>query len=389
MKKVLLFIGISIVALQAIAQNALPTYKIGVFAPMHLDSLFNSSGYRYGKEIPKFAMPAIEFVQGAQVALDSLNVWDENVEAFIYDTRSYTKPLSALIRNGSLDSMHLLIGAVRDVDYKQLAEFALRKNIPFISVTFPNDGNITANPFTVIMNSTLKAHCEGIYSYLLQNHGPDKIMLFRRKGDQEDRLAGYFKAINEQDGKPLLNIQTVIVDSTVSSELFVKKLDSNRQNIIIGGSLDESFALNLASACNDWHKQYPTTLIGMPNWDGFRSLLKRGSFEEFPIYFTTPYFNSKWDRYSKMLIAAYQKKYKNRPSDIAYKGFEAVYSFTRLLIKYPDDFMSHLNDKTYKVFCDYNFRPVISKKNAGTPDYIENKHLYFIKILNGSVSKAW
>ena len=90
-----------------------------------------------------------------------------------------------------------------------------------------------------------------------------------------------------------------------------------------------------------------------------------------------------------MLIAPYSKKYKIKPSDMAYKGFEAVYLFTKLLCKYPNDLLNHLNDKSIKVFCDYSFRPVLLKKENPVPDYLENKHLYFIKLVNGSVSRAW
>ena len=93
--------------------------------------------------------------------------------------------------------------------------------------------------------------------------------------------------------------------------------------------------------------------------------------------------------YSKMLLNGYSQKLKGKPSDMAYKGFECVQFFVNLLIKYPNDFMSHINDKSFRVFSDYNFKPVMIKKDAAVPDYFENKHLNFIKIYNGSTSKAW
>jgi ABC-type branched-subunit amino acid transport system substrate-binding protein len=389
MKKVIFFIGCMVLAAGSMAQGTVKTYKVGIFAPLYLDSLFNASGYKYGKDVPKFAMAGLDFVQGAQVALDSIRLWDENVEAYIHDSKAYTKTIPWLIKTGRLDSLNLIIGSVKDAEYRQLADFALLKNIPFISVTYPNDAGITANPFTVIMNSTLRAHCEAIYSYIVQNHGTDNIFLLRKKGAQEDKVAGYFKTINEQDGKAFVNIQTIIIDSSFSSDQLQARLDSSRQTIIIGGSLEETFAGAIANACNDLHAQYPITLIGMPNWDGFRTFLKKGNYEEFPVYFTSPYHNNKWDMYSRMVISAYQKKYKTRPADMAFKGFEAVYLFTKLLVKHPNDLMSNLNDKSYKVFCEYNFRPVSAQKNAAVPDYIENKHLYFVKLLNGVASKAW
>ena len=74
---------------------------------------------------------------------------------------------------------------------------------------------------------------------------------------------------------------------------------------------------------------------------------------------------------------------------MAYKGFESVYMFVKLLTKYPDDLINHINDKSAKVFCDYNIRPVTLIKNNPVPDYFENKHLYFIKLFNGAKSKAW
>lgn len=367
----------------------IPSYKVGVFAPMYLDSVFSNTTFRYKDGMPKFIMPAVDFVQGALIAIDSMKLNQANVKAFVYDTKAYKQNLSWLIKNNKLDSLDLLIGSVRDMDYKLLADFAAQKNIPFISATYPNDGGITANPFTVILTSTLKAHCEAIYSYLLQNHGTDLIYLCRQKGMQEDRVANYFKQLNEQDGRALLNLQILNTDSVFTTNALQPKLDSNRKNIIIGGSLDESFAKSLAAACYNLYPSYPITLIGMPNWDGFASLHRKTDLEDFPVYYTTPYFNNKWDAYSKMLGAAYKKKYKIKPGDIAYKGFEAVYLFTKLYTLHPNDFMSNINDKSVKVFCDYNIRPVKLTKDSITPDYFENKHLYFVRILNGGKTKAW
>jgi len=366
-----------------------PTYRVGIFAPLYLDSVFSNNTFRYAQGVPKFMAPSLEFIHGAQIALDSMKMGRENVEASIYDSKSYTKNISYLINNKKLDSIDLIIGAVKDADYKQLADFALLKNIPFISATYPNDGGVTANPFTIIMNSTLKAHCEAIYSYILQNHGTDRIYLCRKKGAQEDKVAAYFKMLNEQDGKPLLPIQILNFDSTSAFGFLKTKLDSNRQSVIIGASLDENFATGLTTACYNLHETYPVILMGMPNWDGFTFLYKKDEFNGFPIYFTSPYFNNKWDNLSKMLTAVYLKKYKIKPGDMAFKGFEAVYMFTSLLTKHPDDFINYLNDKTFKVFCDYNIKPVMLKKENTKPDYFENKHLYFIKLLNGARSKAW
>ncbi|MEO6453039.1 MAG: hypothetical protein ABIN97_03150, partial [Ginsengibacter sp.] len=362
-------------------------YRIAVFAPLYLDSVFTDNKLRNDKSIPKFIVPALEFVQGAQIAFDNLTLNNERIEAFIFDTKSFTEPLTQLIQNKKLDSINLIIGSVRDIDLKQLSDFSAARNIPFISATFPNDGGITDNPFLVIMNSTLKAHCEGIYSYILQNHGTDKIYLFKKPGTQEDKIATFFKTLNEQEGKTLLNIQTITFDTGFSTYSFRKKLDSNHNSIIIGGSLDETFAKNLADACYEVKENYSLTLIGMPNWDGFKFFTKE-DYKDFPVYFTTPYYNPKTNSLSNMLEGEYYRRFKSKPGDIVCKGFESVYYFAKLLIRYPDDFMLHLNDNSLKVFSDNNFRPILSK-NGPLPDYFENKHLYIMRVMNGIVAREW
>ncbi len=364
--------------------------KIGIFAPLYLDSVFSNNSFRYKQNLPKFIMPAVDFVRGSQLALDSLQSGNDYIDATIYDSKSYNQPVSWLIQNKKLDSLQLIIGSVKDAEYLQLAGFALQKNIPFISATYPNDAGITKNPFVVIVNSTLRSHCEAIYSYILQKHGTDKIYLCRQKGPQEDMVASYFKQINEQDGKPLLPIEILNFENNLTAAFLKTKLDSNENSVLIGASLDETFAAGISKACADIRKAYPVTLVGMPTWDGFAALSRKNELTDFPIYYTSPYFNNKTDEYSKWINEVYKKKYKTYPGDMVFKGFESVYLFAKLLAKHGDDLMNNVNDKNIKVISDFNFRPVMLKKEATTtPDYFENKHLYLIKLQNGVPSKTW
>ena len=366
-----------------------PSYKIGIFAPLYLDSVFNENGFKYQQAMPHFIMPALDFVQGAEIALDSMPSGNDNIEASIFDSKAFEQTIPWLIQNGKLDSLNLIIGNIKDAELKQLADFGQQHKIPFISATYPNDGGITANPYLLIVNSTLKSHCEAIYSYIVQTHGTDKIFLCSQKGKQEEMVAGYFKQLNELDGKPLLDIQMINLEGSSFTDLLRTKLDSNRKNLLIGGSLEENFAAKLAGSCALLNNKFPTTLIGMPTWDGFASLHKKDVLKDFPVYFTSPYYNGKMDDNSKMLINTYNKKFKAKPSDMVFKGFEMVRLFTHILTKYPGDFMNHINDRSMTLFNDYFFRPVMLKKENTTPDYFENKHLYFIKLLNGNITRNW
>lgn len=386
MKRFIITTIICIGFLNAFAQtpeNNFKNYTVGVFAPLYLDSAFTGNSYRYSKTFPKFTFGGLEFLSGVQIALDSILIYQANINVKFFDSK--LMEASKFDTNTSFDSLDLMIGSVKEDDYTALAALALKRNVPFINVTYPNDGGITANPFLVILNSTLKAHCESIFSYVFQNHGTDNLIFCTKDGIQERKVEDYFYETNHQDGSNLIDLKKVSINSGFDNVL--EKLDSTKNNVIIGGSLDRKFATELVSAVASWSGKYKIQLIGMPNWDVF--FTGKNKVSSPAILYTSPYYNLKTDQYSAMFQNAYQKKFNALPSDIAYKGFESVYVFLKLLAKHPADFMSHLNDYPHKVFSDYNIKPVFLNKKSVMPDYFENKHLYLLKIEDGIITSVY
>ncbi len=361
-------------------------YKVAIIAPLYLDSVFNNNGFKYDKSFPKFVLPGFDFLQGAQMALDSLGRAGYNVKASFFDSKSNTKDIESLVNSGGLNNIELIIGAVKDKEYFTLADFAKKKNVPFISATYPNDGGIKNNPFLIIVNSTLKAHCETIFSYLLSNHGTEKILFVRKSGVRGDFLTDYFDELNTQDGKKLLNLEKVNVDTDDFSILQLK-LDSTKNTIVIGASLNEDFATNLTKELALLNKKYKSTLIGMPNWDGFAQ--PGNKIRDYPLYYTTPFYNNKGQKETKEITAKYRSSFKGSPSDMVFKGFETTCYFVKLLAKHPNDLMNHLNDQDCRIFTQPLYRPQFTSTTDPIPDYFENKSLYFMKSVNGIVVKAW
>ena len=363
------------------------TYRVAIFAPLYLDSVFTGNKLRSQASIPAFTTGGLDFVQGAQIALDTLTLNGKHVEAFIYDSKSASQPVLWLIKNRKLDNIDLIIGSVKEPEYGMLAQFAAQRNIPFVSATYPNDGGIRQNQNLIIVNSTLKAHCEGIFSYILQKHGTDNIYLIKKKND--NRIDNYFREINFMDGHQLLKIKTIMLDSSISAAGLRYLIDTTKPMVIIGASLNETFSQKLADAVYPIQKTNKIVFIGMPNWDGFGSFYKKDVYTDFPIRFTSPHYDSKDDSLSSYLQNKFFQLYREKPSDMAEKGFETSYDFTSILINYPGSFMQHINDTIYAPLHDFNFRPVIHDKINTTPDYYENKHLFIMQILNGEIVREW
>ena len=372
------------------AQNKYPvvnkTHRVALFAPLYLDSVFTGSNLKSENSIPNFTVAGLDFIQGAQIAFDTLDLKGQHIDAFIFDSKSAAEPITSLIKNGKLNDINLIIGSVKEPEYSVLAQFAAQRKIPFVSATYPNDGNIRQNESLIIVNSTLKAHCEAIFSYLLQKHGTDNIYLVKKKND--NRIDNYFKEINLADGKPLLKIKTIMLDSSISSAGLKYLVDTTKPIVVIGASLNPVFSQKLADACYPIQKTNPFVFIGMPNWDGFPGWYKKGAYTDFPIRYTSPHYDAKNSAFRNFLYNKYFELYRTKPSDMAEKGFETTYYFTSILLNHSSDFMNNMNDTSDAVFHNFNFRRVYHNKSA-MPDYYENKHLFIMQILNGEIGREW
>ncbi|HMO33400.1 MAG TPA: ABC transporter substrate-binding protein [Lacibacter sp.] len=365
-------------------QETVKVYRVGIFASLFLDSTFSGTTYRYGNQMPRHLLPGLDFIDGALLALDTLT-GTPPVQVRVFDLRSKATSFETLLGQRVFDSLDLMIGAVSGLDYRDLTDIAYRKKIPFVSTTFPNDGGITSNPYTIILNSTLPVHCAAIYNYVLETNGTANILYVRKQGAQEDRLAGYFRELNQSpSGNGVLRWKTISVRDTVSSNDLLPHLDSNRTNILIAGSLDERFGVQLIRTIAPY-KKYPLQLVGMPTWEAMKEL-NLPEWKDLDFYFTTTFYNS-GEGAAEQFSNRFTERTNGRPSDLAFRGYEAAWQFIRLLQQYGADLLNHLPRNGPELFTGYRILPV---RNAATgeTDYFENKRIFLLKRQGGVTTKV-
>lgn len=374
---------------KAFAQTDVPKHKIAIFAPLYLDSAFvDDTTYRYAKNVfPKFINPGLEFYEGARLALDSLNVEKAPLEVFVYDTRSLKETVSQQLSKPEMDSIELIIAHCSTAEVKIFADAGLRKNIPVINVNLPNDGSVTANPFFVLLNSTLKTQCEGVYRHIQKYYPLNSLVVFRKKGQLEDRIKMYFDDFSKSTMAVPLKLKYIdLIDSFTVNHLKAE-LDSTSQTLCIAGSLDENFGRRLTQQLASIKKQYPVSVMGMPTWDNIKDFNKP-EYKGIEIIYSTPFYNPKLDKVSLGIINYFSQIMFARPSDMVFRGYEVTWKYARLLLQYGRDLASNLSNKQNKVFTDFDIQPVLNKQNM-TLDYFENKKLYFLKWQDGIIKSVF
>jgi len=376
---VLLFVSANSLPAQNISKQ-----KIAVFVPLYLDSAFDAyNTYRYDKNFPKFINPGLEFYEGVQLALDSLTKEKVPLEVFVYDTRSVQRNLLEQI-NEIDTAIGLIIAHANAQENWVLAGEANLRKIPYINVNLPNDGGIVNNPYFVMLNPSLRTHVESVYRYLQRYNPLNTITVLRKKGQMEDLIKTYLDDYSKSTASVPLKLKYVdLIDSFTVKQLR-SMLDSNRQNTFIAASLDDNFNRRLITQLALAGRSYKTSIIGMPTLDNLDKEFSKNEFKGPEIIYGNPFYNAKTDKISTEINNHFTTKMYARPSDMIFRGYEVMWKYSKLLAEYKTDLSSNLNNKSNKVFTDFDIQPVLNKQTM-TMEYFENKKLYFIKWQDGVI----
>ncbi len=384
----LLTIGYCSNTLYAQDTSAQPRYQVALFTPLYLDSAFDEvSTYRYGMNFPRFFNPGLEFYEGSLMAIDSLDKEGIPLDVSVYDTKSANTSIQNVVSNPAFDSIDLIIGHVNGSEARQLANVAASKNIPFINATFPNDAGVSNNPNFIILNSTLYTHCNAIYKFIQKNHALNPVVLFRKKGAQEDRLVEYFTTITKNTSSVPLKIKYVTLGDNFMPEDVKAHLNPNGTTVCITGSLDVPFGEMLAQHLSSLYPATPSILFGMPTWWDVTDF-SEPEYKGVQIVYTTPFYLSPLEPLVLKINADFKAKYFSRPTDMAFRGFEIMYHFSHLLQLHGKNLGSALSDKKFRLFSDFDIQPVLDPKTH-TLDYFENKKIYFVKKVDGEVMAVY
>ncbi len=380
---ILLIVFTSSFKIASASDTTFSPVRIAVLAPLYLDSAFNGTGYNLSNtKIPQYFLGGLEFYNGVMMAIDSLQKENANIEVWIFDTHKKGQNIQQLLSQMQPLNFSLIVASFSSLaEQKNVSEFSGSNSIPVISETYPTDAYLNYNPFFVMVNPTWKTHINAIYKYLDSNYRRQKIIYFTRKGSLEDAITKEFAALNNDRS---INFSTIFLNDNFSDADVLKHLDSTKQNIVMCGTLNENFGRSLIKTLNDNGDSYSTIVIGMPTWDGMNET-KGTSSDKIQIIISTSYKYLRSDSIVNNLSEQYTTNFFSRPSDVVFKGFESMYHFTKLALKYPDNFINNISDTAYTVCSNYDFKPIRLSKTSFIPDYLENKKIYFIKIVNGEI----
>jgi hypothetical protein len=352
-------------------------YNIAVLTPMYLDSFDLAKNLT---NIPSYAVPGLDFYQGIRIAKDTLDRMHKNVNIYVFDSKSKYLNINTLIETDKLDSMDCIIGNVGGAELKTIVEFAKEHKINFMSAVSPADADQKNNPFFTLLQPRLNTHIERIHKKIENNYSTDNIVFGYRNVPNEMNAFGYYK--NDYYTKSTTPVKEYVIPPSGIDEIpFTAMLNKNVDNIFVMGILDEKVAYNnlkiIAKLASDG---YRIKVFGMPTWKNIKALEDENEFVNVDIFYTTPMIVEKVTVPSIYIQNKYKAYMGSAPTEIVYKGFEAIYYATHLLENHGVPFNDHLNDTPISFITPYRILPV---KEDFKLKYYENKFLYLVRFRNG------
>jgi len=356
--------------------------RVGLFTSLYLDSAFDAlDQYKLQNSFPRMAISGLEFYEGAVMAIDSINQSGPKVSMEVFDIQSKTGSIAYLLNNKTFDSLDIIIAQASGSDYLELAQIAKEKNIPMVSATYPNDGGIRESPMVFIANPKINSHIQVIHNQLFKKWPDANVIWFKRSGAADDKIETQFRELNAASVYRN-KFKTALLNPEFKMEDLAPFLDTTKTNVLIAGSLDDQFAIQFAKAISAYPKKGIVQVIGMPGWDGMKEIQGK-NYVGIPIYFTTSFNIPSGHQWAAQVDEKIKSITGVKPSISMLKGFELTYYFVNILSAYGRIKTEGLETKPFKVLNDFDFRPVKWAPMSATPDYHENKRIYFIRRLNG------
>lgn len=332
-------------------------YKVVILMP------FMSKGFVPAptKEIPVRSIKAIEFYEGALLALDSLKSEGVNLFVEVFDSQRDTTVVKDLLTKRSFQEADLIIGPIITPNVRLVAEFAKTNEKTFIS-PFNSRGDITKdNPYYVQINPSFGVHSKTIIEHIHQIESEvmrtpmEKNMLILGMEYDSVRVAALQESYANYKNDINATLPTLIRNSpTIDIEDIKPSLQKDKLNIIVMPTYrDEGFVYNCLREIQklvdkvEQEKGYQIVLVGMDRWK-YYTRINFEYFESMNLHLTSQYFTDLDEEIVQKFKSSYKALYGIGSREFSFIGFDVMLYAGRMLQKYGVNFPAHLWKETTK-----------------------------------------
>lgn len=340
-------------------------YTFALLLPFKSNDFYNSSDQ--DTLLPR-SKTAVELYEGMIIGLEQLTGIGMNIDAYVFDTENSEGTTNSIISQLYSYPVDLIVGPVYNKNLRLVSEFAKLNNIYQVSPLSPTNTITEQNPYFIQANPSIATHANKMANYILQNFVGAKTITISRNRDKELNIANIFESV--------VGAEKVIVDADIELETY---LDASRTNVIVVPSFNELFVNETLRRLNILSQTYKITIFGMPNWLEWENI-DFDYLQNMNAHFTDDFYIDESSDLHQAFLGAYTNRFKAKPTKNAYKGFDMMVHFGRLLSQ-GTELAAHFDTPMYNgIYNDFLIRPGYSKDSFDNYDYFENKAIHVLKL---------
>jgi LysM repeat protein/ABC-type branched-subunit amino acid transport system substrate-binding protein len=361
-------------------------YNVAFFLPFHADEANTMDMEKIIKGDHQFATKtnvALQFYEGAMMAIDSLKKLHLNAKIFIYDIDDKDSALMAnILKKPELASMDLMIGPLYGSGFVPVANFAKEHNIAIVSPFTQVNKILFNNPYVSKVSPSVTLQVEQMAHFVVDSFKTQNIILVNNSNPKE---VSFFNAFKNTANAELLKAGATPADSVkiaFGSGNTLSMLSTTKVNVIILPSNNQSYITEFITTLNGLKDRYKIVLFGLQNWLHFDNL----DFEylnNLSLHIPSNTFIDYHDPATQAFIKSYRTKYKTEPDLFTFQGFDVTLCFISSLQKSGSGFLKDLSTICYKGMGS-NYRFSQFPADSG----FENKFVFILKYQDYQLIKA-
>ena len=290
---------------------------------------------------------ALEFLQGALLAIDSLKKQGLNAEIHVFDTMRDTVKLAQLLKSSAMKDMDLMIGPFATELVNQVTPFARENRIFCVSPIAVNASSLKNNPYLMQVNAGEINAVNPMVDFIAKQKNTHITLIGNKRDFDQSLFNAYLNRLKTVFADSSFTTLRMHPDSLRDPGRYLKK---GVMNAVIVPSADETFVTLVTAKLNTSTHNYNVNLYGLASWTKIAGL-DLEYLHTLEFRYATAYYIDYDSPQVQNFLQQYQKYYYTEPTmntgfggispnpyQYAFLGYDITCYLVSALKKYGKDF---------------------------------------------------
>lgn len=359
-------------------------YTVALFAPLTLWKNAQLEAKRSAQDERKIyglTKLSVDFYNGVQLALDSLEKAGISVNLKVFDTGKDSATVAKVIAANKLENADLILGPFFKTNVVLIADYAKENKIPMIIPVQQSNKVLFNNPYVSKSVASNTTKMKRMADYIAKTYPTANIILVSGKSEGDKYLAKVFKdQINSEEDRDSLTIVEAQIGNYSTTEI-KGKITKYRKNIIVVTSRSEGYVTNVVNKLivvkNSWDKyQAELVLFGLEEWERFSAIDPEFKQKLDYHYVATQYVD--YDSSSiKNIYKAFRSKIGYDPDEMGINGFDIAFAYVAALNHFGSALAYNMENVQYNGLINH-FALKQVEQNSG----FENNNAFILRYID-------